>query len=166
MYQDKIDNVVANKHTNRAFYCIGIADPGTGTPGGFFFTKEQLHDIIQQKSLIKTKVWLEHGDKTTKTIGEVVYAWVDDEAGLMVVIKLFNNILMSKVVVEWIKSGICSGISLGYDATVMEIEGNMHVTSKKINEISIVSTPFHKTCKIYRDSFHKKKKTSKTNGFT
>ena len=78
----------------------------------------------------------------------------------MVVIKLFNNILMSKVVVEWIKSGICSGISLGYDATVTEIEGSMHVTSKKINEISIVSTPFHKSCHIYRDSFQKKKRTN------
>jgi hypothetical protein len=132
-----------------AFYCIGIADPGTGEAGGFFFTREQLQELVNKNLLIKKKVWLEHGDDTKKTIGEIAYSWMDADAGLMIVLKLYNNILISKVVVSWIKNGSRIGISLGYDAVVEEKHGKTHVRSLKVNEVSIVSKPFHKTCKIY-----------------
>jgi hypothetical protein len=73
---------------------------------------------------------------------------VDKQAGLMTVLRFDSSTLRSKVILEWIKNGLFSGISLGYNADVKYIDGLIIVHKKTIVELSIVRDPFHKSCKI------------------
>jgi hypothetical protein len=130
------------------FWAIGVADPGTGQAGGFFFTKDELIEIVQKSLILKTKVWLEHGDGSPEVIGMVRYAWVDKRKGLMVMMEFDYSTLMSNVVLEWMRSGLFAGISLGYKSDVEYVDGNMNVVRKTINEVSVVRDPYHKSCRI------------------
>ena len=134
---------------NKKFYAIGIADPGTGSSGGFFFTLKELHEVVEKSLIIKVPVWLEHGSGSPEIIGEVRYAWVDNKKGLMVMMEFDYTKLMSNVVLEWIRIGLFAGISLGYKSDVEYSGGVMNVVQKTINEISIVRDPFHKSCRIH-----------------
>jgi len=130
------------------FYAIGTADPGTGRQDGYFFTMPELADVVKSGYMLGTQVWLEHGDASREIIGDVVYTWLDKKNGLMVVLRFDFHTLRSKVLLEWIKSGLFSGISLGYNADVKYIEGLIVVHKKTIVELSIVRDPYHKSCKI------------------
>jgi len=66
----------------------------------------------------------------------------------MTVLRFDSSTLRSKVILEWIKNGLFSGISLGYNADVKYIDGLIIVHKKTIVELSIVRDPFHKSCKI------------------
>ena len=130
------------------FYAIGTADPGTGSKDGYFFTMPELEQVVKSECMNGIQVWLEHGDASREIIGEVVYSWVDSKKGLMVVLRFDSTSLRSKVILEWIKNGLFSGISLGYNADVKYIDGLIVVHKKTIMELSIVRDPFHKSCKI------------------
>ena len=130
------------------FYAIGIADPGTGCKDGYFFSMPELGDVVNSGYMMGTQVWLEHGDASREIIGDVVYTWLDKHSGLMVVLRFDNSTLRSKVILEWIKNGLFSGISLGYNADVKYIDGLIIVHKKTIVELSIVRDPYHKSCKI------------------
>jgi hypothetical protein len=134
---------------NKKFYAIGIADPGTGSSGGFFFTRKELHEVVENSLIIEVPVWLEHGNGSPEIIGKVRYAWVDKKNGLMVMMEFDYTTLMSNVVLEWIRIGLFAGISLGYKSDVEYTGGIMNVIRKTINEVSIVRDPFHKTCRIH-----------------
>jgi len=133
---------------NKKFYAVGIADPGTGSSGGFFFTLKELQEVVDKSLIIKVPVWLEHGSGSPEIIGQVRYAWVDNKKGLMVMMEFDYTTLMSNVVLEWIRIGLFAGISLGYKSDVEYTGGVMNVVQKTINEISIVRDPFHKSCRI------------------
>lgn len=137
-------------HAKQTLYCIGTADPAKGVEGGFFFTDKELKKIVDNDDLIGLKVWFEHGDKTKQEIGKVIHAWFDAEFGLMVVLEMFNNKFFANVVSNFIESGLCTGISLGYDAKVQKKDNVTKVVSKTINEVSIVNDPYHKTCHIWK----------------
>jgi len=130
------------------FYAIGTADPGTGSKDGYFFTMSELASVAHSKCMHGIQVWLEHGDASREIIGDVVYSWLDQQNGLMVVLRFDSSTLRSKVVLEWVKNGLFSGISLGYNADVKYIDGLLVVHKKTIVELSIVRDPFHKSCKI------------------
>ena len=130
------------------FYAIGTADPGTGSKDGYFFTAPELAEVVRTKCMYGIQVWLEHGDASREVIADVVYSWVDKQAGLMTVLRFDSSTLRSKVILEWIKNGLFSGISLGYNADVKYIDGLIVVHKKTIVELSIVRDPFHKSCKI------------------
>ena len=132
----------------KKFYAMGIADPGTGSTGGFFFTKSELREIVENCLIINIPVWLEHGNGSPEIIGKVRYSWVDHEQGLMVIMKFDYTTLVSNVVLEWIRIGLFVGISLGYKSDVEYNCGIVKVVKKTINEVSIVRNPFHKTCRI------------------
>jgi len=132
----------------KKFYAMGIADPGTGSTGGFFFTKSELREIVENCLIINIPVWLEHGNGSPEIIGKVRYSWVDHEQGLMVIMEFDYTTLVSNVVLEWIRIGLFVGISLGYKSDVEYNCGIVKVVKKTINEVSIVRNPFHKTCRI------------------
>jgi len=130
------------------FYAIGTADPGTGSKDGYFFTMSELADVVRSTCMHGIQVWLEHGDASREIIGDVIYSWLDAKSGLMVVLRFDSSTLRSKVILQWIKNGLFSGISLGYNADVKYEEGLIVVHKKTIVELSIVRDPFHKSCKI------------------
>lgn len=119
-----------------------------GAPGGYYFTMDALRNVYRSSCMIGIQVWLEHGDASREVIGHVVYTWVDGKNGLMVVLRFDASSLRSNVILEWIKSGLFSGISLGYISDVVYENGIIEVVKKTIFELSIVRTPHHKTCKI------------------
>ena len=125
---------------------IGTADPGSAhEENTMFFTRRQLEEVVRQGHMNKLPVWLEHGDATKEQVGMVEYAWVDS-AGMHVLITLDLRLIRSRVVMEWIRSGVFSGLSLGYTA---QIDKKFNVTTKKIHELSIVRVPYHSTCIIH-----------------
>lgn len=125
---------------------MGTADPGTATEDNtMFFNTAQLEAVVAEGQMKRLPVWLEHGDATKEQIGEVVYAWVD-ESGMHVLIALDLQLVRSRVVMQWISSGIFQGLSLGYTAT---LDKAFNVTHKRIHELSIVRRPYHKSCKIF-----------------
>jgi len=130
------------------FYAIGTADPGTGSKDGYFFTMPELQEVVLSACMQGIQVWLEHGDASREIIGDVVYTWLDKKKGLMVILRFDSTTLRSKVILEWIKNGLFSGISLGYNADVKYVDGLIVVHKKTIVELSIVRDPFHKSCKI------------------
>ncbi len=132
--------------SDKRCFIIGTADPGTARPGTMFFTKRELHDLVDSGKLLSILVWFEHGDQWKDCVGRVVYAWVDECHGLKVVIAFDNLDLASGAIFEWIKSGVFRGLSLGYTATVDK--KTYEVTQKRVDEVSIVQTPFHPTCRI------------------
>ena len=62
-------------------YIIGTADPGTAEPNTMFFTREELHALVESGVLKNILVWFEHGDQWQDCVGRVVYAWVDAVQG-------------------------------------------------------------------------------------
>jgi hypothetical protein len=125
---------------------MGTADPGTATEDNtMFFNTAQLEAVVAEGQMKRLPVWLEHGDATKEQIGEVVYAWVD-ESGRHVLIALDLLLVRSRVVMQWVSSGIFQGLSLGYTAT---LDKAFNVTHKRIHELSIVRRPYHKSCKIF-----------------
>ena len=141
MYKRRLESGADKKNY---WYLIGLADPGQGMGSSFFFSKQDLKAAVLEDSLRSIDVWLEHGDATKEVIGTVVYAWVDDTDGLYVVIE-FDNSQRSQAVKAWIKSGLYTGLSLGYKST---FDKNYSVKDKKIYEVSIVHKPFHNPCRI------------------
>lgn len=131
---------------DNAIVMIGIADPGTGDHNSMFWTREELERVVRSKSLINTPVWIEHGDATKEDVGKVAYAWVDASSGLHVIMEFDKTLIRTRALFEWVKSGIFTGLSLGYAAYMNK---SFDVESKKIHEISIVRTPYHPTCLIY-----------------
>lgn len=127
-------------------YIIGTADPGTAEPNTMFFTREELHALVESGVLKNILVWFEHGDQWQDCVGRVVYAWVDEVHGLKLVIAFDERDLCSGAIFEWIKSGVFRGLSLGYTASVDPT--TFAVTRKSVQEVSIVQTPFHPTCRI------------------
>jgi len=93
-------------------------------------------------------VWFEHGDASREVIGTVVYTWVDQKCGLMVVLRFDTSTLRSQVILEWIKSKLFAGISLGYTADIVYENGIINVVKKTIHELSIVRNPHHKSCRV------------------
>lgn len=131
---------------NSALVMIGIADPGTGDKNSMFWTSDELQRVVTSKSLINTPVWLEHGDASTEVVGRVAYAWVDKPTGLNVIMEFDKSLIRTRALFEWVKSGIFTGLSLGYAAYMNK---SFDVEKKKIHEVSIVRTPYHPTCLIY-----------------
>ena len=131
---------------NSALVMMGIADPGTGDRNSMFWTCDELQRLVKSKSLINTPVLLEHGDATAEVVGRVAYAWVDMPTGLHVIMEFDKSLIRTRALIEWVKSGIFTGLSLGYAAYMNK---SFDVEQKKIHEVSIVRTPYHPTCLIY-----------------
>ena len=128
------------------YYVCGVADPGTAAGGTFFFSPAELRAIVDARELCGVRVWLEHGDATKEVLGTVVYAWVEEAGRLHVIMAFAKDSARSRLLYELIGNGLYRGISLGYTAA---LDGNMDVTRKVVNEVSIVRVPYHDTCWVY-----------------
>jgi len=128
------------------YYVCGVADPGSAAGGTFFFSPGELRAIVDARELCGVRVWLEHGDASKEVLGTVVYAWVEEGGRLHVIMAFAKDSARSRLLYELIRNGLYRGISLGYTAA---LDGNMDVTRKIVNEVSIVRIPYHDTCWVY-----------------
>lgn len=123
---------------------IGLADEGAANGDSFFWSKRDLQEAVMVDRLRGIDVWLEHGDQTKECLAKVLYAWVDDNDGLYVLIK-FDGSVRSRAVKAWVKNGLFQGLSLGYNTTY---DKDYRVLQKDIFEISLVHRPYHKRCQV------------------
>lgn len=122
----------------------GIADPGKGAPGTMFWTRAELEALVRENRVQGLQVWLEHGDATREVIGTVARAFVSD-AGLHVLVRSNTEPAVAQAIAAWIKNGVFSGFSLGYN---VHMDARFRVTAKDLHEISIVQTPYWPEARI------------------
>jgi hypothetical protein len=118
---------------------------------GIYLNHSDISEMIQQVRLANTDstpipVKLEH---TGIDIGHVVSAW-ENKGTLECVLELNQRLLEGSIGAEFIRSGVCKDLSLGYTVE-MQNSGNGKIISKrkKLNEISLVKRGARKKCHIH-----------------
>lgn len=129
----------------------GTANPeGMENYHGIYLNQEDIRDIISQISEAnhsenRIPVLVEHKGVQ---IGHVVSAW--EHAGkLECVLALNERVLEGSLGSEFVRSGICKDLSLGYDVSLEQSQAGIKVGRKKIKEISIVKRGARPRCHIH-----------------
>ena len=83
-------------------------------------------------------------------MGKVVSAW-ENKGTLECVLEINESILEGSIGAEFLRSGICKDLSLGYtiDMEHSKKTGTMQSRRKKLNEVSVVVKGARKNCKIH-----------------
>jgi len=129
----------------------GTANPeGMHNYKGIYLNQEDIADLIHQvneasKKSEKIPVLVEHKGIE---IGHVVSAW-EYGGKLECVLALNNKVLEGSLGSEFVRSGICRDLSLGYDVSLEQSRAGIKVGKKKIKEISIVKRGARPRCHIH-----------------
>lgn len=129
----------------------GTANPeGMKNYKGIYLNQEDISDMIQQveeanKTKYKIPVHVEHKGIE---IGHVVSAW-EHQGKMECVLALDNSVLEGSFGSEFVRSGICKDLSLGYDVSLEQSKAGIKVGKKKIKEISIVKKGARPRCHIH-----------------
>ena len=91
-------------------------------------------------------VKLEH---TGVTLGRVVSAW-ENNGKLDCVLEINERVLEGSIGAEFVRTGICKDLSLGYTVEMEQSKsGGMQSRTKKLNEISIVVKGARNKCNVH-----------------
>lgn len=129
----------------------GTANPeGMQNYQGIYLNQEDIHDMIAQvntasESSKKIPVHVEHKGVE---IGHVVSAW-EHRGKLECVLAIDEKVLEGSLGSEFVRSGICRDLSLGYDVSLEQSKAGIKVGKKKIKEISIVKKGARPRCHIH-----------------
>lgn len=129
----------------------GTANPeGMQNYQGIYLNDEDIHDMISQVNAASKKsqripVLVEHKGIE---IGHVVSAW-EHGGKLECVLSLNEKVLEGSLGSEFVRSGICRDLSLGYDVSLEQSQAGIKVGKKKIREISIVKKGARPSCHIH-----------------
>ena len=129
----------------------GTANPeGMKNYHGIYLNQQDIADMIDQVNDANSKsskipVLVEHKGVE---IGHVVSAW-EHGGKLECVLALNNKVLEGSLGSEFVKSGICRDLSLGYDVSLEQSKAGIKVGKKKIKEISIVKKGARPRCHIH-----------------
>lgn len=129
----------------------GTANPeGMKNYHGIYLNQQDIADMIEQvndanSTSSKIPVLVEHRGVE---IGHVVSAW-EHNGKLECVLALNNKVLEGSLGSEFVKSGICRDLSLGYDVSLEQSKAGIKVGRKKIKEISIVKKGARPRCHIH-----------------
>ena len=83
-------------------------------------------------------------------MGRVVSAW-ENKGTLQCVLEINESILEGSIGAEFLRSGICKDLSLGYTVDMEQSKktGAMQSRRKRLNEVSVVVKGARKNCKIH-----------------
>jgi hypothetical protein len=129
----------------------GTANPeGMKNYHGIYLNQEDVTDMIKQVNEANQKsqkipVLVEHKGIE---IGHVVSAW-EHRGQLECVLSLNEKVLEGSLGSEFVRSGICRDLSLGYDVSLEQSKSGIRVGKKKIKEISIVKRGARPRCHIH-----------------
>lgn len=117
---------------------------------GIYLNASDIRSMVEQVAAANARresipVKLEH---TGVNLGKVVSAW-ENEGRLDCVLEINENVLEGSISAEFLRSGICKDLSLGYTVTMEQSTGGMQSKRKKLNEISVVVKGARKKCKIH-----------------
>lgn len=90
-------------------------------------------------------VKLEH---TGVPLGRVVSAW-ESQGRLDCVLEIDEHVLEGSISAEFVRTGICKDLSLGYTVTMEQSKTGPQSRTKRLNEISIVVKGARKKCKVH-----------------
>ena len=91
-------------------------------------------------------VKLEH---TGVPLGRVVSAW-ENRGTMECVLEINERVLEGSISAEFVRTGICKDLSLGYTVEMEQSQsGCMQSRKKKLNEISIVVKGARKRCNVH-----------------
>ena len=136
---------------NRSTLLWGTANPeGMQNYKGVYLSSEDIRDMIHQvhsanKMGNPTPVHVEHKGVQ---VGRVVTAWEHD-GKLECVLELNNQVLEGSIGSEFVRSGICRDLSLGYTVSLEQSDCGIRVGKKVLKEISVVKKGARPSCHIH-----------------
>jgi hypothetical protein len=134
----------------------GTANPeGMQNYEGVYLSAGDICDMIEQvhsanKAGAPTPVHVEHKGVQ---VGRVVTAW-EHEGKLECVLELNNRVLEGSIGSEFVRSGICRDLSLGYTVSLEQSDSGIKVGKKVLKEISVVKKGARPRCHIHGVSAH------------
>lgn len=118
---------------------------------GVYLNASDVQSMVEQVAAAnvvgeRIPVKLEH---TGVSLGRVVSAW-ENQGKLDCVLEIDENVLEGSISAEFVRSGICKDLSLGYTVTLEQSKnGPMQSRKKRLNEISIVVKGARKRCNVH-----------------
>ena len=129
----------------------GTANPeGMQNYQGVYLSAEDIQDMIDQVNSANkrgdpTPVHVEHKGVQ---VGRVVTVW-EHEGKLECVLELNNKVLEGSIGSEFVRSGICRDLSLGYTVSLEQSDNGIKVGKKVLKEISGVKKGARPRCHIH-----------------
>lgn len=132
----------------------GTANPEglKGTYNGVYLNTDDIASMVEQVADANKRgepipVKLEH---TGVPMGRVVSAW-QSRGTLECVLEINEGVLEGSIGAEFLRSGICKDLSLGYtmDMEHSKKTGKVHVRRKKLNEVSVVVKGARRNCNVH-----------------
>jgi hypothetical protein len=132
----------------------GTANPEglSGSYSGMYLNTEDVSSMVQQvmeanRLGAHIPVKLEH---TGVSMGRVVSAW-ESRGALECVLEIDESVLEGSIGAEFLRSGVCKDLSLGYTVDMEQSKktGVIRSKRKKLNEVSVVVKGARKNCKIH-----------------
>lgn len=133
----------------------GTANPEglKDTYRGVYLNASDITSMVGQVSSANARgqsipVKLEH---TGISLGKVVSAWENTKGALECVLEIDERLLEGSISAEFVRSGICKDLSLGYTVEMAQSKqtGAINSRSKKLNEISIVVKGARNKCNVH-----------------
>ena len=118
---------------------------------GVYLNTSDIRNMVEQVASAnvageRIPVKLEH---TGVPLGRVVSAW-ENQGKLDCVLELDEGVLEGSIGAEFVRTGICKDLSLGYTVTMEQSKnGPMQSRTKRLNEISIVVKGARKRCNVH-----------------
>ncbi len=129
----------------------GTANPeGMRDYEGVYLNQSDVADMITQVETANSKgdhmpVHVEHKGVT---VGRVVSAW--EHAGkLECLLELNTRVLEGAIGSEFVRTGICRDLSLGYTVSLEQSDAGIKVGRKLLKEISVVKKGARPSCHIH-----------------
>lgn len=117
---------------------------------GVYLNADDVTSMIEQVKSANARgesipVKLEH---TGVPLGRVVSAW-ENRGKLDCVLEIDERVLEGSISAEFVRTGICQDLSLGYTMTMEQSKNGLQSRAKRLNEISIVVKGARKKCKVH-----------------
>ena len=129
----------------------GTANPeGMRNYEGVYLNQSDVVDMIKQVETANSKgdhmpVHVEHKGVT---VGRVVSAW-EHGGKLECLLELNNRVLEGAIGSEFVRTGICRDLSLGYTVSLEQSDAGIKVGQKILKEISVVKKGARPSCHIH-----------------
>jgi hypothetical protein len=140
-------------HSSRTSLVWGTANPEglSDSYRGVYLHGGDISSMIEQVGAANSAgvgipVKLEH---TGVSLGRVVSAW-ENKGRLECVLEIDERVLEGSIGAEFIRTGVCKDLSLGYTVEMEQSKtGAMQSRRKKLNEVSIVVRGARSKCYVH-----------------
>jgi len=117
---------------------------------GIYLNNQDITSMIDQVNSANVRqqpipVKIEHAGVP---LGHVVSAW-ENKGSLECVIQINEDVFEGSIGAEFVRSGICKDLSLGYTVDMEQSKKGIHSKKKTLNEISFVKKGGRKNCHIH-----------------